>query len=82
VNKKVCLFSSNKNDILNQSIESIRGQFPNTGKQIADMKSNQYPKKASILMERVPNALWFAQSFGIQYTEIKGADKNGKLYDL
>jgi hypothetical protein len=42
-----------KNDILNQYIESIRGQFPNTGKQIADMKSNEAPKKVSILRERV-----------------------------
>jgi hypothetical protein len=27
-------------------------------------------------------ALWFAKSFGIQFTQIKGADKNGKIYDL
>ena len=46
------------------------------------MKSNQAPKKVSILRERVQKALWFAKSFGIQFTEIKGADKNGKIYDL
>ena len=27
-------------------------------------------------------AQWFAKSFGIQFTKIKGADKNGKIYDL
>jgi uncharacterized protein YnzC (UPF0291/DUF896 family) len=42
-----------QNDILNQYIESIRGQFPNTGKQIANMKSNEAPKKVSNLRERV-----------------------------
>ena len=71
-----------KNDILNQYIESIRGQFPNTGKQIANMKSNEAPKKVSNLRERVQKALWFAKSFGIQFTQIKGADKNDKIYDL
>jgi len=71
-----------KNYILNQYIEYIRGQFLNTGKQIADMKSNQAPKKVSILREHVQKALWFTKSFGIQFTEIKGADKNGKIYDL
>ena len=46
------------------------------------MKSNEAPKKVSILRERVQKALWFAKSFGIQFTQIKGADKNGKIYDL
>jgi hypothetical protein len=27
----------------------------------------------------VQKALWFAKSFGIQFTQIKGADKNGKI---
>jgi sRNA-binding carbon storage regulator CsrA len=45
------------------------------------MKSKEAPKKVSILRERVQKALWFAKSFGVQLTEIKGADKNGKIYE-
>ena len=46
------------------------------------MKSNQASQKVFILREHVQKAQWFANSFGIQFTEIKGADKNGKIYDL
>jgi hypothetical protein len=45
------------------------------------MKSKEASKKVSILRERVQKALWFAKSFGVQLTEIKGADKNGKIYE-
>lgn len=51
-----------KNYILNQYIESIRGQFPNTGKQIADLKSCETPKNVSILRERVQKALYGLQN--------------------
>ena len=46
------------------------------------MKSHQAPKKVFILRERVKKALWFAKSFVIQFTEIKCAYINGKIYDL
>lgn len=68
--------------ILNQYIESIRGHFPNTGKQIAHMKSNEAPKKVPSPGNVCKWHYGLQKTFGIQFTEIKGADKNGKIYDL
>lgn len=52
------------------------------GKAIPDLKSTHAAKKVKVLRDRVKKALWFAKSFGIEFTNITGVDKNGKMYDL
>lgn len=70
----------NANESLNKYIETLKGPFQNRGKEIGDLKSRSgTAKKFNIFKQRVNQALWFSKSFGLEFTEMKVVDKNGKM---
>lgn len=73
----------NANESLNKYIETLKGPFQNRGKEIGDLKSRSGTAiKFHIFKQRVNQALWFSKSFGLEFTEMKVVDKNGKMYNI
>lgn len=73
----------NANESLNKYIETLKGPFQNRGKEIGDLKSRSgTAKKFNIFKQRVNQALWFSKFFGLEFTEMKVVDKNGKMYNI
>ena len=67
----------NANESLNQYIDTmIKVPFQNRGKEMGEIKSRTGSnKKLKLFKSRVNEALWFAKSFGLEFTEMKATDK-------
>lgn len=74
----------NKWFYLNKYIETLKEPLQNKVKKIGELKSRSGSNKNKNIAysRRVNQALWFAQSFGLEFTGMKVIDKHGKSYDL